>query len=126
MERNQFCAILEKEYQTVSEEWFQVTQQFGPPAVVWNWLHTATPLVDDHHKQIIQYLISIYKRKFNQLKDQLVSLSARQEQLLCAISVLNSPIRPYYHLSHFHEDEFQVYYTDGIDPDTSSSHIGDY
>lgn len=115
MNREAFCSLLEAEYQHTRENWFQTTQQFGPPALVWNWLHVALEIVQDPHKQIITYLLDIYLQRFQRLKDRLDYLSEREVQLSRAISTLESSF-PYYHLSHFEEGEFQQYYTDGIEP----------
>ena len=126
MNREEFCSILETEYHSASEEWFDTTQQFGPPGLVWNWLNIAETEVPDHHKLIIKFLQSIYLQKFQRLKDRLDYLTERKDQLLRAISILSSPHQPYYHLSHFEEDEYSQYYTDGIEPKEYYGSYGDY
>ena len=121
MNREAFCAILEAEYQQAREDWFLTTQQFGPPAIVWTWLQAVQHSIQDQHKLIIVYLIDIYYQRFQRLKDRLDYLSERQYQLSRAISTLESQF-PYYHLSYFGEEEYQDYYTDGIEPIVESDY----
>ena len=117
MERNQFCSLLEEEYRVAREQWAQTLQDFGPPAQVWEWLHSGQVQhhLQDHQRFIIKYLIEIYLHKFNLLKQRLDQLSAKKNQLRLAIFTLGSH-QPYYHLSHFNEGDYIQYYTDGIEP----------
>ena len=112
MNRDEFCSVLELEYQRAQDQWSQALQAFRPLASIWPWLQQAKNSVKEPYQQIILFLIDIHNSRSIILKERLDYCTARKHQVYSALLNIRTSNIPYYHLSHFNESDFSQYYTD--------------
>ena len=111
MDRDEFCSILQKEYDILFEKWYQYTQQLGPLHEELRSLKDLVNKVNGSDHLIVHFVVSIKETIFNRLVASFKSASKRIATLECAIEKLESRNTIYCHLDHFSVEEYPLYFT---------------
>ena len=111
MDRDEFCSILQKEYDILFEKWYQYTQQLGPLHEELRSLKDLVNKVNGSDHLIVHFVVSIKETIFNRLVASFKSASKRIATLECAIEKLESRNTIYCHLDHFSVEEYPLYFS---------------